>query len=61
MLTRLLAGLLVCAAARSASFIHLEVNDRADGGYQQQAQKYFFHHFLPLYQELLGLPYLENP
>jgi hypothetical protein len=39
MLACLLAGLLACAAARSASFIHLEVNDRADGGYQQQAQK----------------------
>jgi len=39
MLAYLLAAVLVCAAARSASFIHLEVNDRADGGYQQQTQK----------------------
>lgn len=47
MLACLLAALLVCAAARSASFIHLEVNDRADGGYQQKAPKQFLHHFLP--------------
>jgi hypothetical protein len=69
MLACLLAAVLVCAAARSASFIHLEIYDRADGGYQQQAHKQFLHHFLPyinvfldsIYISCLPLPYPGSP
>jgi len=50
----LLAAFFFCATARSASLIHLEVNDRADGGYQQQAHEQFLHLLLLSYQDLLG-------
>src|SRR5450759_2296394 len=69
MLACLLAAVLVCAAARSASLIHLEIYDRADGGYQQQAHKQFLHPFLPYIKifldsiciSCLPLPYPGSP